>query len=67
VILAGPCCLPANTIVRIILPDIRRGVVTTRHRKREETRKMTRYLPASRPGEVTPLRNTGVIRLTFTA
>jgi hypothetical protein len=66
-VLAGPCRLPAHTVVRIILPDIRTSVVTTRHRKREESRKITRYLLPAWPGGATPARSPGVILLTFTA
>jgi hypothetical protein len=66
-VLAGPCCLPVHTIVRIILPDMREGVVTTRHRKTEKTRKITRYLLLARPGRVAPARTPDVIPLTITA
>jgi len=46
-ILAGPCRLPADTIVRTILPILREAFITTRHRNGEVTRKMTGYPPGS--------------------
>jgi hypothetical protein len=66
-ILAGPCRLPADTIVRIILPILRGVFITTRHRNCEITRKITGYLPGVWSGEAVPAKETGVILLTFTA
>jgi hypothetical protein len=66
-ILAGPCRLPADTIVRIILPILREVFIMTRHRNREITRKMTGYLPGAWSGEAVPAKATGIIPLTFTA
>jgi hypothetical protein len=66
-VLAGPCRLPVDTVVRIILPDLREAVVTTRHRKRVKTRKMVRYLPTARAGGTVLPGRSGVISLTITA
>jgi hypothetical protein len=54
-------------IVRIILPDMRESVVTTRQGKKEKTRKIARYLLLARPGGAAPARTPDVIPLTFTA
>jgi hypothetical protein len=66
-VLAGPCRLPVHTFVRIILPDLREAVVTTRRRKRVKTRKITRYLPPARAGGTASSGMPGVIPLTITA
>jgi len=66
-VLAGPCRLPVHTIVRIILPDLREAVVTTRHRTRVNTRKITRYLSLERTRSTAPSGKPGVIPLTITA
>jgi hypothetical protein len=54
-------------IVSIIVPDIREGVTTTRHRKNEKTRKITRHLLLTRPGWAAAARIPDVIPLTLTA
>jgi hypothetical protein len=54
-------------IVRIILPDIRQGVTTTRHRKNEKTRKITGHLLPTRPDWAAVARTPDVIPLTLTA
>jgi len=54
-------------IVRIILPDIREGVITTRHRKNEKTRKMTGHLLLTRPDWAAAASTPDVIPLTLTA
>jgi hypothetical protein len=66
-VLAGPCRLPVHIFVRIILPDIREGVITTRRRKNEKTRKITRYLLLTRPDWAAAARTPDVIPLTLTA
>jgi hypothetical protein len=53
--------------VRIILPDIREGVITTRRRKNEKTRKITRYILPTRPDWAAAARTPDVIPLTLTA
>jgi len=66
-VLAGPCRLPVHIFVRIILPDIREGVITTRRRKNEKTRKITMYLLLTRPDWAAAARTPDVIPLTLTA
>jgi len=66
-VLAGPCRLPVHTIVRIILPDLREAVVTTRHRTCVKTRKITRYLALTPAGRTVLSGRSGVIPLTITA
>jgi hypothetical protein len=66
-ILAGPCRLPAGTVVRVILPILREVFITTRHRNCGITRKMTGYLSGAWSDEAVPAKAAGVILLTFTA
>jgi len=67
VILAGPCRLPVNTIVRIIMPTLREVFITARRREFENPRKISRNLLRPSSGGAMPARTPGVILLTFTA
>jgi hypothetical protein len=66
-VLAGPCRLPVHMIVMIILPDMREGVITTRRRKNEKTRKIARNLLLARHVWAAAARTLDVIPLTITA
>jgi hypothetical protein len=66
-ILAGPCCLPADATVRRILPILGNHFTMTRHRTAKYSMGTARKVTLIHRYGARPERHSGIILLTFTA